>query len=79
MSNGEQKNFLNFIKDVTENQQLAQNFLKVFNDVNTTAEDLHKFMNGSGYGGVSLEDSQKMLAVKAAAGTVDIDGITVKY
>jgi len=79
MSNGDQKDFLDFIKDVTENAQLAQDFLKVFNNEGTTAEDLCKFMNGSGFDGVSLKDCEKMMAVRAASGTVEIDRMTVRY
>lgn len=79
MSNGDQKDFLDFIKDVTENPQLAQGFLNVFNNEGTTAEDLCKFMNGSGYVAVSVKDCEKMMAVRAASGSVEIDKMTVRY
>jgi len=79
MPNGEQKDFLDFIKDVTENQQLAQDFLNVFNKEGATAEGVYNFMKGSGYAGVSLKDCEKMMAVKATTGAVEIDRMTVKY
>ncbi|MDQ7784683.1 MAG: hypothetical protein RDU20_17505 [Desulfomonilaceae bacterium] len=80
MSNGDQKDFLDFIREVTKDQQLAQKFLEVINKDDVKAEDLRTFFQAAGYGGVSIADCEKVLAVKPPEpGKVEIDGVTVKY
>ncbi|MEJ2718796.1 MAG: hypothetical protein P8182_16985 [Deltaproteobacteria bacterium] len=76
--------FLDFVQDASKKDSpIRDEFLRVFNDPNVTAQSLCDFLHGKDYTGVTLEHCEKMIAARAHLGTIeagDIGGqVAIKY
>ncbi len=79
MSNGEQKDFLDLVADAGKKKELAQEFVDLVNKEGATALGLCEFLHNNGYGGVSPKDCEKILALKASVGKIEVGDASVKY
>lgn len=70
--------FFDFIRDVSKDQELAQEFVNKVNDQNTTAASLHDYFNGKNrnkwiYDGVGPGACGKIIALRAICGTLTLE------